>query len=321
MSANNIYNQLKGLSKITADPDWKEKNREILFSQIFSGNQNDTAKEKISIMNKLYSAFDVFDFFVISKASKLASMPSAMVLLIIATVFGSSVYGLKASRNSIPGDSLYIAKKVSERTQHYFTFDEKQKAKLSIEFARNRTQELVEMIEREKASQETGTPKSGIDNLVIEFKSEISYSKERLDNLTSKMSKKSSGAVQKPLAGASESATPSPQARDVVKDDGLKDQDKDKAVFSANMDKDDKNIDIAGGNLESGDPASSTTEAVPSATKKALEEAEKLFDSKDYEGAIDKLEEANTILDKSSQSTEDVDMKAATAEPHATSTE
>ena len=48
-----------------------------------------------------------------------------------------------------PGDSLYIAKIVSEKTQYALTFDDKSKAQLGLQFATNRVEEMNKVLAEE----------------------------------------------------------------------------------------------------------------------------------------------------------------------------
>lgn len=213
-----------------------------------------------------------FDF--ISRVSQ----PAWAVILIILAVLGAGTGSLYAARGTKPGDSLYIAKIISEKTRAAFTFSEKQKMKLSVEFAGNRAKEMAEV-----QKGENGGRAERMEKLTNDFKKEIR-------NIKTAATKNSSApAVKKENA-----------------DDGER-------IFGANLGKDEKGMQITGGGadvasssnssnngVEKESAASTTAEALPSGQEQELEkvlnEAEKLFAEENYGATVDKLEEANEMV-------------------------
>jgi len=155
------------------------------------------------------------------------------------------------------------------------TFNEKDKAKLGLEFAANRAKEITQVLKDEGQSDAS---KEKLENLAKNFKKEISQAKNRLTAI------KSSGQ----------------QAKD------------DEQVFGANLGKNDQRMEIAepvkpaepknDGSKPAGEqPAAIATSTQANANKadKMLEEAEKMFDEKNYDGTINKLEEVNKVINQS----------------------
>lgn len=210
---------------------------------------------------------------IFAELAKPVWLTGAACVLILAVGIG----GVYASKNSKPGDSLYIAKIISERTQLAMTFNEKDKAKLGLEFAANRAKEITQVLKDEGQSDAS---KEKLENLAKNFKKEISQAKGRLTAIKS--------------------------ASQPAKDD--------EPVFGANLEKTDQRMEIA----EPVKPAepkndelkptaeppaavATSTQANASQTDKMLEEAEKMFDEKNYDGTIDKLEEVNKVINQAAK--------------------
>jgi len=79
--------------------------------------------------------------------------------LICVLILVIGVGGVYESKNSKPGDSLYIAKIISEQAQLAMTFNDKDKARLGLEFATNRAKEITQVLEesKEPAAQKSET--------------------------------------------------------------------------------------------------------------------------------------------------------------------
>lgn len=118
---------------------WKSSNREILMSQI---------KSQIGSTEALgYFAY----FFNSIKAhwqiSKLALKPVGAIAAMLVVVLGGGTIGVWASKNSLPGDTLYNVKIASEKAQlGLLTYSTDEKAKLDITFAERRVQELSQVL-------------------------------------------------------------------------------------------------------------------------------------------------------------------------------
>ncbi|OGF27742.1 hypothetical protein A2331_06570 [Candidatus Falkowbacteria bacterium RIFOXYB2_FULL_34_18] len=158
-----LLSQLNKLKNIKPDTAWKNRNREILLSQISS-----STVDKIGF-------FDIF-------AQKLSllryvSQPVMAVFLIAGVLLGGGFFSLNAAKDTKPGDSLYIAKIISEKTQFALTFNEKKKVKLGIEFAGNRAKEITQVLSEE------GDVEIRVEKLKDNFKKEIAGVKTRLENI------------------------------------------------------------------------------------------------------------------------------------------
>ena len=268
MDEKALLKKLNNLKNIEPDSVWKSRYREVLYSQISAGSAAGQPESNLKIIWESIMPREIF-----AELAKPVWLTGAACVLILTVGIG----GVYASKNSKPGDSLYIAKIISERTQLAMTFNEKDKAKLGLEFAANRAKEITQVLKDEGQSDAS---KEKLENLAKNFKKEISQAKGRLTAIKSA----------------------SQQAKD------------DEPVFGANLEKTDQRMEIA----EPAKPVepkndelkpaaeppaavATSTQANASQTDKMLEEAEKMFDEKNYDGTIDKLEEVNKVINQAAK--------------------
>lgn len=292
MNDRELIKKLNNLKSVGPDNEWKKNCREILHCQISAATINDQAETAAGI-TRLFSSL---------------VRPLFLVPAVSAIILALGMGGIYASKNSKPGDSLYIAKIISEKTQFAMTFDEKDKVKLSVEFAANRAREITQVLE--DSERVKGANDGKVEKLARNFKNEISQVKSRLTNI-----KEAAGK----LADAEDQTEEN-------KEEEIK-------VFGAESEKNDERLEIAepapGKIKEAAEPnKDSATEpvieteneaAVLNATSTAekidqtelmldeLDEAEKLFDEKNYDGTIDKLRQLNQVIGR----TEDGRVKGA----------
>jgi len=289
MTERELISQLNK-SKITPSQAWKEKNREILLSQIFPGQESAKAgmklAEKIDVWAEAIVPFDILH--------KLVAKPVLVTGLVLASLLSGGVFSIQAAKNTKPGDSLYIAKIVSEKAQLALTFDEMEKAKLGVEFAGNRAKEAVQIMEGDK-NDAAKTEK--VEKLAADFKKEIDNTKGRLERIGVK-----DGVALNNGAGTNNSEG---QAKDGNGD----------KLFGAGVGKVNGGIQVSGpdnapakneapkaGEGADGKATSSAQNLKTNESKQTpeniLNEAQDLFEKKDYNGAVDTLEKMYQIIDK-----------------------
>src|SRR3989339_1983041 len=224
MKEKDLLIQLKKLKGVRPDREWKKTNRELLYSQI-SAQADDNVK--IGWFKSLERQLSI--------AFLRVSQPAMTVLLIIIFIFGGSVLSLRAARNTTPGDSMYIAKILSEKTQYALTFNEKSKAKLGLEFAGNRVKEINKVLAQ---TETVDTNKAEtVEKLKSDFKKEISEVKDRLARINDEQKNTATENVNK----GDESS---------VAEEELAVGEEDAPVFSAAFDRDDKGVQIAESDLD-----------------------------------------------------------------------
>ncbi|MCX6796640.1 MAG: DUF5667 domain-containing protein [Candidatus Falkowbacteria bacterium] len=224
MKEQNLTEQLTNLQAIKPDTNWKTSNREILVSQIY-GSQVEPSAQKGDW---------VFYFQLPLMMARNLSQPTLVAILIFVFLTSGAIASVKMAENTKPGDSFYIAKIISEKTQLAFTFNDKGKAKLGLEFATNRVEEMNKILT------EPGSQKDQqVEQLVNNIKDQIKEVKTRIAKINPSVS---SGAAK----GTSQAV--------------------DNMVFSANLNKENQGIQIS-------EPVTSTTTNSQEISKPASEKA------------------------------------------------
>lgn len=290
MTEKELLKQLNSLNNFEPDLNWKNKNRELLISQII--DQGGVEDKKIrSFTQALMLHLEL---------ARNLSQQFAILILIVFFGFGSGIWGLRASRDSKPGDSLYIAKLVSEKTQLAFTFDEKGKARLGIEFASNRADEIEKVLADEKSD----VKQEKVAELVNSFKKEIVDVRARLVKINPEKVAQNNTSSQDNNVGQS--------------------TEEESFVFSANLEKDKNGIDIAEKNITESPKATTSAEKVniPQASpKEILSQAGELLKNEDYSATLNKLDEADSSIDIKIEAASSTQGQVLGAEEAATSTE
>ncbi|PJB15479.1 hypothetical protein CO116_03630 [Candidatus Falkowbacteria bacterium CG_4_9_14_3_um_filter_38_19] len=281
MDDKEILKKLNNLKTIKPDNQWKNNYRQVLFSQISSGQAEiDKGKED-------GFSWKVFFGDLIPQGFKFELVkPIWISILVIFILLGGGLVSVYASLDTKPGDSLYIAKVISEKAQFAITFNEKGKAKLNLEFATNRAEEINQLLKESTALEQDKNKK--VQQLSLDFKRELNQAKSRLNKIdnTNKIKINNNEEVQ---------------------------------YFGANLGKDDQRMEVSEpakqeiinnqANENNAAPenqlsatATTTENSLVAAEEKSagqiLEEAEKLFDEKNYDGSINKLREINTVIDQ-----------------------
>ena len=276
--------QLNNLKSIKPENAWKEKNREILFSQIGNIDTGETFT-----WTKTFAQYIQELPLMIAKK---ATQPVMAVILIVLFTLGSGAMSIKAAQDTKPGDSLYIAKIISEKAQIAFTFNEKEKAQLNLEFAGNRAEELSQVLEETDSKEK----EKNVKKLVNNFNKEIDSVKLRIKKI----------------------AQTNDQEKEII--DNLEE---DLTVFSANVGKEENGLQITSPKKDDEkevedkiiqiiEPISPTTtpileDSIGSTTEdnivftigdpqKILDQARLLLENNDYNGTIDKLNEAGDAI-------------------------
>jgi len=260
MNEKELLSQLHNFRDIKPENSWKDSNREILLSQI----SNSQSIEKVSFFDVLKNYLSL-DF---------VFQPTGVMVMLFFVLAGSAAASIKAAQDTKPGDSLYIAKIISEKTRESITFDENERAKLGVEFAANRAKEIVEVAQDEKNEEKKN---ENIEKLTKDFKEEVKVAKTRISKISRKKINDIDNKKNNGMAGGNGSSNISNGSAGGGNED----------VFSAGSGKSENNLKISDA------PGGYSNMSV-----QAIEEAEKLFEKKDYGGAINKLSEAADNVEK-----------------------
>jgi len=292
MSNKDLLRQLNKLKGVKPEAGWRTQNREFLMKKL---EESETDSGFIHII-KLFMT-----------SARSVSQPVLTVFLIAFIVFGSGFASMQVAKNSKPGDSLYIAKIINEKTQFALTFDEGKKAELGLTFAGNRAKELDQVLNSPEDSSKQGK----VEKLVSNFKKEINLAKTRIEKINRDEDK---------LAAGEETAEEADESQE------------NSAVFSANMGKDENGVELSEPADVSGSaeteataapiiepettdaavvtttpdilPATTTAEAAATESEsfsnpeQAISEAKELLVKQDYEATLDKLTEADELIEQ-----------------------
>lgn len=264
MTDREIIAQLKNLKSIRPDQAWLKQQSAVLRSQIYNGLEE---REEFGFWAK----FDLL-------ATRLTT-PYAMVAVIALFFLGSGGAGMALSKHAKPGEPLYIAKQMSEKAQFAFAFSDLSKTKLNMEFARERVNELAQIMK------ESGVQTSDTKVAVLrsDFHKELEAAQARLSSFAPKTAdKKQAPAVAKaPAKAVAKAVLPAGKKK------ATSTQPAELNYFTAATNKNDQHIDIS-----APDNAAAINDP-----KDALQKAAELFDKQDYDGAKDILDKANQLLD------------------------
>ena len=242
MNERDLVRHLSSLKNMPPRADWVRQNREVLSYQIFNG------QESVATELSFFSRFNLLTHRLLQ--------PTPIAALIILFFVVSGVVGIRASEKTTPHDVLYIAKIISEKTEYAATFDEKAKAQLNVQFAKNRATELS-MIVGNSAEAKSTDPR--VQELSDSFKKEIASVRERLTRLQEEEARQATIEAQTQSRSKLNMAKKNVDTKVPSDVKTPADTTAESEVFSADSSKDEKGIEIS----------------MPVSSQKVLEEAEK----------------------------------------------
>lgn len=289
MKDKELLEKLNSLRNVNPDSTWKSENRSVLMNQIYGAQDSSDSKE----FNLFKSFFKTLPRY----AMDLAGQPTMVVVFIFMLVFGGSATSIRFSHNTKPGDSLYIAKLLSERTREVFTFNDKEKAQLVIKHARNRTEELNQVLSEPSYDGEK------VEKLADDARREIDKARTRLEKINTAIAKQDN---QDNNDGVNDNEVVA------VAEQEASSEEEPQEVFSVNSGKDKNGMQVAemkAGEsvvleevVGQGDDEIEVGEALVAAeptTLDILDEADDFLTDDNYNATLDKLVEANVAIDKS----------------------
>jgi len=276
MTENNLLKQLKSLKKIKPEDSWLKSNREILLAQIAnSGAQELSAWKRLIIDTRSF----------MSTVSKPAISFASLLLVLV----GASAFSHLAFSKTKPNDSLYIARIISEKAKLTTVFNEEEREKMEVRFATNHAEDITEVLASKVLDENN---QDQLAKLNETFNKEINTVRTRIVALNNKVAE--------------------PVAADIVAPDKVNaDED---TLMTATSEKDDLGVqlnvnavadlepvlsDVATDTPEKIEPEVVTEEAPVLESKGAeeiLDEAQSLFDNKEYDSALNKLKEVKELM-------------------------
>jgi hypothetical protein len=177
--SRNIIRQLKALKHETVSPReaWLQSNRAVLLSQI--KNTLPTEETHEARLEKLWSGMAIF-----LPRQMVYSVIRPIAVLVIVSLVASSTYSgtVKASYESVPGDWLYPAKRLSEKTQGAVISllgDTNTETKFHVTLAQRRAEEVSQIIKNDAPNKATQ-----VSAAVAELKNELATITDKLEGDT-----------------------------------------------------------------------------------------------------------------------------------------
>lgn len=198
-----------------------------------------------------------------------ASQPAFALGSFLVLLIGASLFGHQAFNRIKPNDSLYIARIISEKARLNTVFNENDRDQLAMEFAADRARDITTVLSDPNFNNEEH--KTEVDKLNQNFSQEMAVVKTVINKT-------------KPVAVASAPVS------DVV--------------VSAESTKDQTGVQVYETPGAQGAKIASNTEKdvikVESSkdTGSIIDEAQKMFNNKEYNQALDKLKEVDELIKK-----------------------
>ena len=297
----NLKKELSSLNSVKPDVAWKMENREILNCQIQNSLED---KSNIGISEILSKPQRIFQF---------VSQPAFAVFSIALILFGGGSASLYAANNTKPGDSLYIAKILSEKAQLVMTFDEVKKNKLGLKFANDRALDITQMLASTDFENEGEKEKA--NKLSNDFRKEIIIVKSKMGNID-----------QDSIEKENENINSSDDSFQVFSADFIKDG---QGIQVSEQPQNNNNEEVVNENeaedqiieeeevvvIEGEDDLStSTPDNIENIEEnidanKIIEQAEKLFNEQDYDGAYSEYQKVHEIIEGNSNNDDSGEVK------------
>jgi len=291
MKDKDLIKELNSLNSVKPDQSWKEANRDILFSQISNTQALDSTE------NFSFSLF----FEKLTHSIKHPVLSLALVVLLV-TVGGFTNFNI--FEDSRPGDSLYIAKKISEKTQQAFTFNQKKKAQLSVQFVENRVKELESIL----ADEENQDRQDRVARLTNDIKEEIKHVKTRIEKISSDQEEDKDSAQDEmmdeedPIFSANlgkgdDGISVSEDDDLVVEENGINEVVEENIISLEFEDSVSKNTDVSSSSeedidIDNNDSATSSEELLETSNHdQLLNEVKELIEMDNFDKTIEKLDE------------------------------
>lgn len=170
-----ILKQLKNLESAgTPSVDFVKRNREILLMQV----KNSQGEQRGFSVKR---AWELFGSIMNDGLAKTIVRPALVGVLALGVVLGGWAATVSASFGSLPGDTLYSVKLITEKAQVSFASAE-DKPSLHVEFAGRRIEEVAKIAEKDSIINKEERTKQAVKSL----NKQLSAVKETLTDLESK---------------------------------------------------------------------------------------------------------------------------------------
>ncbi|MFA5886550.1 MAG: hypothetical protein WC863_02075 [Patescibacteria group bacterium] len=296
MDNRELIVKLNNLKTINPDSAWLANNRELLLSQISNSGAENISAWKAVLIN-------------FSSVARIASRPVFSLGVFILLLLFGSFFGRSLFLNAKPNDSLYIAKIISEKLKVNTTFNTQERDKLALQFATEHAQAITSVLSDPTFNNEAN--KDQVAKLNDNFKEEVATVQNKFDKLDASKKMTRPGTANPKLNSdftlIDDNVVIADSARDKqgiqlidsaasqIKAEEVLESTKASSALSSLAAKEAKiNLASSTGNIASS--SESAPEVNKNGASQILDEAQKLFDQKDYSQASKKLKEVEEII-------------------------
>ncbi len=281
MTNSELIGKLNNLKSVNPDKNWLASNRELLLSQVSNSGAEKLSAWQVILINTAS---------VLKSAAQPAYALGAFVLMLLT----GSLFSTQLLAGTKPNDSLYIARIISERVKLSTTFNSEARNRMEVKFASSHAQDISVILSDPSFNNEANQDQ--VAKLNDSFISEVNTVKNSISRLSMVIA-------------------PSSKPDEVVMADSSKDDQgiqlsdgQDGAPLTTGINVSAVPVISATATIaisEGADLKATSAEEVkvPAENKmttdadKILNEAQQLFESKDYLKASDKLKEVSASLE------------------------
>lgn len=283
MSEKDLIVKLNNLKNISPDNSWLKSNRELLLSQI-----SNSGAKKISGRENFF--INLSSFF------KASAQPAYSFGVFVFILLFTSLFAHQLFSKTKPTDSLYIARIISEKAKLSTVINSESRDKLAMQFANERAQEISAVLSDPNFNNDSN--KVEVAKLNNNFNEELATVKTKIKNL-----KPVAKVAKNNLASSSSDSFSIAENNKDTSGVQLFENPNNKVIVDSN-----KKVEAASA-LKSLNPSATLTLTVKAtstkiaatssdivSTNSIIDQAQKLFDNKDYSQASNKLKEVNSII-------------------------
>jgi hypothetical protein len=306
MQDKELVEKLNSLKDLRPDASWKKEARAVLLSQV----SNSVGAEV---------RFGFFEITIDNFKNAFSFLPKAVWgIACLALVLTGGTFSVYAANSSKPGDNFYSARLLKEKIKLAMILNREDKARLDMKMATIRAKEISEVL----ASPNYKGDQKNAAKLVENFQQEINTVKERLSEIGNIQDKNYAASIPKPERVAVDGSAVDNDDKPVGLGDIKKESDG--KVVAVESSKDSRGVQlfepgagskvslnamkiptttvpgVVSGFKSSSTPATSTPAVIMNVGEEiniTLDKAAESFNTKDFSGAKDIMEQVGSIIE------------------------
>ena len=291
MKNSDLILKLKSLKNVNPDKKFLENNRALLLSQI-----SNSGEDSVSGFDKVLMTSQ--------NLARLFSKPVFALGAFVLVLFGANFVSNNVLAKSKPNDSLYIARIISEKVKVNTTFNEDAREKLALSYALRHAEDIASILSDAEFNVEENHDQ--VAKLSNSFIQEVNQVELSLNRLSANSKIKAETETEMKVDGEVENMIIADNSKE---DNGIeiaiREDAEAEVVITAVKEEKASGIKTV---VNEKDEASSSAENLMASTSSEMEvvvtvdpisktsEAKELAEKKDYNAALDKLNEAVELI-------------------------